>query len=554
MTAWLSVRVAVVLMYAGVLPSLGIIYLLYDDRHKPGVVWFLALMATGGLWAFLYASFTLVQSVPVTLALANFFWAAIPAAAIFMFLLAYEYVFKSPVSPRLVLVLFLPVLVLFGLSWTNPQHLVFTPAYGVGPDGILQIPPVGGPVKLLVTKVYGYLLTSFAAGIFLGEILRTDGLRRRQTIYLFLILVALAASTLIKIFGLVPEYFDPTSAAYSVSGLLFAYSIQKHGLLRFISVGRDQAFEEIKDIVLIVDADGIIVEVNQSAEGFFGGEVVGATLDSYLPQVSTADGAEDLPTVELAGPAGQRHFACQTSTVRYGRTLEGKIVVLNDITSLQQRQDELYLLKEILTRIFRHNMSNALTVIHGNASYIRAETGAFADQTSAIIDRVEELQTQAEKAQAFEKIFEHHEPVTRSLREEIDAAVSHYAGQPDVSIRTAVDDVHVAVHPDFNIALRELIENAITHDDTAGETEVTLSTGLTDTHVHLRISDSGPGIPANETTILQPGGETTLQHSTGIGLWLVNQLLTQMDCSLEIETDATGTRIHIELPRSDPSE
>lgn len=549
MTEWLSVRWAVVLMYTGVLPSLGIVYLLYDDRHKPGVLWFLALMATAGLWALLYASFTLLPSVPVTLALANLFWVTVPAAAIFMFLLAYEYVFRSPVSTRTVLVLFAPVVVLFALSWTNPQNLVFTPAYGVGPDGILHIPPVGGPVKLLVTKVYGYLLTTFAAGIFLGEILRTDGIRRRQTFYLFTILVALVASTLLKIFGLVPEYFDLTSAAYSVSGLLFTYSIEKHGLLKFIPVGRDQAFEEIKDIVFIVDSDDVIVEVNQSGRAFFGNEVVGTPLDSVLPELSDAADAESVQKVRLQGPTGQHFFTYQQSTVRYGRQLEGTILVLNDVTPLQQRQDELYLLKEVLTRIFRHNMSNALTVIHGNASYIRAESAAFAEQTSAILGRVEELQRQAEKAKEFEKVFECQDLAARSLREEVHAAVSHYTGYPGVSIRTSIDDITVQTHPDFVIALRELIENAIRHDDTADETEIDLSTEVTDSHVRLRVSDNGPGIPANETTILTSREETDLHHSTGIGLWLVKQLLVQMDCSIDVATDSTGTKIDIWLPR-----
>ena len=442
----------------------------------------------------------------------------------------------------------------FLFSWTNPQNLVFTPAYRVGPDGILHIPPVGGPIKLLVTKVYGYLLASFAAGIFLSEILRTDGIRRRQTFYLFMILAALVASTLVKIFGLVPEYFDPTSAAFSLSGLLFTYSIEKHGLLKFISVGRDQAFEEIKDIVLIVDSAGVIVEVNQSGLAFFGVEVLGSTFDSVIPKLSTAENGEPIPKIKLQGQTDERYFRYQKSTVRYGRKLEGTIVVLNDVTQLQQRQDELYLLKEVLTRIFRHNMGNALTVIHGNATHIQAESTAFTDQTSAIVKRVEELQKQAEKAQQFEKIFEYQNPVNRSLREVIDAAVSHYTGQSGVAIRTAIDDVRVEVHPDFVTALRELIENAIIHDVTAGTTEISLSTDITDTQVTLRISDTGPGIPENETLILRSREENNLDHSTGIGLWLVKQILTRMDCSLAIEADSTGTRIDISLPRSHEKE
>jgi hypothetical protein len=53
MLSWLTPKVAFVLMISGVIPSLANIYLLWDDRRKPGVIWFILSMATGGAWAFL---------------------------------------------------------------------------------------------------------------------------------------------------------------------------------------------------------------------------------------------------------------------------------------------------------------------------------------------------------------------------------------------------------------------------------------------------------------------------------------------------------------------
>lgn len=85
-------------MLLGVVPSLGTIYYLYEDRYKPGVLWFLISMETGGLWALLAAMITLVPSPAITLVLANFFWAVVPTAAVSLFLLAYEFVFKNTVS------------------------------------------------------------------------------------------------------------------------------------------------------------------------------------------------------------------------------------------------------------------------------------------------------------------------------------------------------------------------------------------------------------------------------------------------------------------------
>jgi|GEM_PF-490080 len=564
MTEWLTPPVAVALMYSGVLPSLAIVYLLYDDRRRPGVLWFLALMTTAAVWALLYGTFTLVRSPGLTLALANFFWAAVPTAAVTTFLLAYEYVFRTTASRRLVLALFTPIAALFVLSWANPANLVFTPAYRVGADGVLYVPPLGGPVKILVTKVYGFLLTAFAAGMFAGEILRTNGVRRRQTVYLFLILVTLAATTLVKIAGLVPEYFDPTSMAYSVSGLVFAYSIHRHGLLKFGSVAQERAFEEVEDVILVVDPDDVVVEVNRAGRDLFEDEIVGKPLGSVLTDPSSRATHGESQTVELNGPGGQQYFTQRTSRIAYGRGLTGKLVVLSDVTAIKQRQDELDLLTQILTRLFRHDMRNDLNIILGYASQIqrgeserryggdlrqREEDERVAEAAEMILDRARRLQGEAEKVRELEKVFAYREPVLVSLREEIERVLASYEDRSDVVARSSVDDVTVEVHPQFAVALTELLENAIAHHDGPGPPEIDVSSTVTEDDVVLVVEDDGPGMPTTEIEVLEAGEETSLQHSSGIGLWLVKLIVTRLDGELAIESGPDGTRVEIRLPR-----
>jgi len=550
MTEWLTPPVAVALMYTGVLPSLAIVYLLYEDRHRPGVLWFLALMTTAAVWALLYATFTLVQSPAVTLGLANFFWAAVPTVAVTMFLLAYEYVFRTVASRRLVAALFAPVVALFVLSWPNPANLVFTPEYHVGADGILYVPPLGGPVRVLVTQVYGFLLTLFAAGMFVGEALRTRGVRRRQTLYLLLVFVVLAATTLVKIAGLVPEYFDPTSVAFSVSGLVFAYSIRRHGLLKFAPVAREQAFQEVEEVILVVDPDDVVVDVNRAGYELFGDGIVGEPLAAVVEEPSGQAVDETIPTVEIDGPRGQQYFSWRTSSIAYGRALTGKLVVLSDVTALKRRQDELDLYRQILTRLFRHNMRNDLNIVEGYASRI-SETGdeRFADEAEIIQSRARRLQGEAEKVRELEKALAYRDPVRLSLREEVDRVLAPYEGRSDVVVRSSVDDVTVSVHPQFVVALEELVENAVAHHDGRGRLEVDVSSEVTDDRVVLVVEDSGPGVPSAEIEVLDAEEETSLQHSSGIGLWLVKLVVTRLDGDLEIESGPEGTRIEIHLPR-----
>jgi two-component sensor histidine kinase len=552
MAEWLTPLAAVVLMYTGVLPSLATVYLLYDDRRQPGVLWFLLSMATGGLWAFLFATFTLVPSPGVTLALANVFWALVPTAAVTMFLLAYEYVFKAIVSRRVVALLFAPVLVLFVLSWVDPADLVFTSAYRVDPDGFLRFPALGGPVKILVTQVYGYLLVFLAAGMFVGEAMRSSGIRRRQTIYLLFVFSMLVCSTVVKVVGLVPFYFDPTSVVYSLSGLLFAHSIDRHGLFKFASVAREQAFQDVGDAILVVSPDGVVVEVNRSGSRLFETEVVGESLEAVLASQFVGDVDETARTVQMDGCDGSRYFSVRTSAVDYGRGLTGRLVVLSDISALKRRQNELDLLRQILTRVFRHNVRNDLTVIEGYASLIEDEGD---ERAAELAEKIHEpalrLLERAEKAQQIEKVFAQEDPVERSLRAEVERAIEPYVSRPDVRVESSVDDVPVAAHPQFGVALTELVENGIRHHDSPDPPEIEFSSELDGDRVVLIVEDRGPGIPDQEIEVLDAKEETDLRHSSGIGLWLVDLIVTRVGGDLRVESKEDGTRFEIALRRAD---
>lgn len=553
MADWLSLRVAVLLMYLGVVPSVVNIYLLWDDRGKPSVAWFILSMATGGAWAFLFATFTAVADPGLTRAIANLFWVMVPTAAVAMFLLAYEFVFKQTVSRRLVGALFLPVVVLFGLTWVNPESLIFTAEYRVGADGVLYFPNVGGPVKFAVTKVYGYLLVLLAAGMFVGEVLRTEGTHRRQTVYLLVVFSILVLSTMVKVAGLVPAYFDPTSAVYSLSGVFFAYSINRHGLMRFVPIAREQTFTEVSDAILIADPDGRVVDINAAARRLFDGRIVGDRLETVM------SGYDELPdepggrTLGLKRDGSQRFFSYRTSPIPYGRGLEGRIVLLTDVTELKKRENELDLLKQVLFRVFRHNIRNDLNVIAGYAELIRdASEGETAEWAAGLKNKADRVVNQAEKVRYIEEVFSYDQTVPWSVRTELEAVLGDYRGNPNVRITADVEDVDVEVHPRFDLAVRELVDNAITHHVGDEPAAIDVRSERTDGRLTLVFEDDGPGLPADEVEVLRAEEETDLEHGSGTGLWLIHWIITRSGGDLSVEVLDGGTRVWVHLPVTEP--
>jgi PAS domain S-box-containing protein len=548
----LTYEVAVVLMLLGAVPSFVNVYIVWDDRYELGVLWFAASMVTGGLWALLYASFTAIPSPAVTLILANFFWPLVPTAALTMFFLAYEFVFKQPIPRSTVVVLFSPIVLLFVLSWTNPHDLVFTADYYVGRDGYLHFPNFDGPLKVLVTQLYGYLLVFLASGMFVGEAMRTDGVRRKRVLYLLFIFSILVLSTMVKVAGLVPVFFDPTSVVYSASGLMFAYSINRHGLFKCNSIGREQTFEEVNDAIVVVDSDDVVIDVNQRGYELFGYDITTERVDRLIPEYDPDEVATGTHSVQFGGDDDEaRHFHCKTSPVRYGRESEGKIIVLSDVTELRRKERDLNLLVQIFSRVYRHNMRNDFNVIQGYADMLeRDSSGEIARMAGRIDDKADRLLQQATKARQIEGVFTSTDTVSRSLREMVEDVRSSFETRPDVVFTCSVHEVDVDVTPRFDLAIRELVHNAITHHPGGETVEIEIHSERTERYVHLAVTDNGNGIPEYELSVLRAGEETDLRHSSGIGLWLVRALVTRSRGELTVDSTDSGTSIRIKLPRS----
>ncbi|MFP8891697.1 histidine kinase N-terminal 7TM domain-containing protein [Natrialbaceae archaeon A-CW2] len=552
MVDWVTFDIAVLLMAFGIFPSLYIIYLLYDDRRKPGVLWFLVAMGIGGSWAFLYTTFTLVRSPTITLALANVFWTLVAAAAVVMFLLAYEFVYKTVASRRLVTGLFAPVGVFFLLTWINPGNIVYSADYYVGVDGVLYFPQFGGILRFLVVQAYGYLLVFLATGMFVGEILRTSGIQRRQTVYLLVITLALVVSTMIKVAELVPMYYDPTSTVFAFSGLLFAYSIKHHGLLRYVSTAREKTFEEVEDVILVIGSDDVIVDVNRAGRTRFGENIIGNSLQDFLPEYRRSDEQDPTQTIEIEFEGANRYYSVSTSSIEYGRGLTGSIVVLSDITGLKEQETELQLLKAILIRILRHNMRNDLNIINGYAGAMKeVADGEVVAMADAVHERSAALLQHAEKAQLLERVISDKSLVTGSLKAPVERALAESETDGRAIVRTQIDDVVVEHHPEFYLAVKELIDNAITHHSGSDEQRIDIYSETNGGDVFLIIADQGPGIHQSEIDVLQAEEETSLYHGSGVGLWLVRWVVDRSNGDLHATSSDTGTRIKIRLSKGE---
>jgi nitrogen fixation/metabolism regulation signal transduction histidine kinase len=96
-------------------------------------------------------------------------------------------------------------------------------------------------------------------------------------------------------------------------------------------------------------------------------------------------------------------------------------------------------------------------------------------------------------------------------------------------------------------ALLNLIQNGLEATTPAGHVRVTAHAELD--HLRLAVSDDGPGLtPEQEEQLFVPGF-TTKAHGSGLGLTLVERIVTDHGGTLEVESaSGTGTTFVIRLP------
>lgn len=242
--------------------------------------------------------------------------------------------------------------------------------------------------------------------------------------------------------------------------------------------------------------------------------------------------------------------------------IEAEEATRRELAATNRELEEQQLITSVLNRLLRHNLRNGLTTIQ-----LRSEQLATEDLDEPSKERVtgeiqrtcNRLLRQAEKFRAVERVVDTDPEELDSIDivlavtaavETYESSHSHVQFDVDLPDQAAVrggDAVHVIVE--------NLIENAIEHND-RDDPVVTITldnrTTADDRWIELTVADDGPGIPEMEIDVLERGEETPLEHGSGIGLWLVNWLVSHLDGDVAFEErEPRGTVVRVRLPPAD---
>ncbi|WP_302082742.1 PAS domain-containing sensor histidine kinase [Salinibaculum rarum] len=336
--------------------------------------------------------------------------------------------------------------------------------------------------------------------------------------------------------------------------------------------GFKQAVEHSGHSITITDTDGTIQFVNSAFEkttGYSASEAIGNTPRLLKSGEHDKEFYAELWGTILNGEVwdgevinerknGEQYVVEQTiAPILDDGDIEGFISVNSEVTErirrkreLERQRQELDLLRQILTRVLRHNIRNDLNVVMGHAERLAADFGAEDDGFGKIAEKAKSIAETSETAREIADLIERSEtPSQQDIAGLVRDVAADVQGRfPDTTVDVDTPEECVAyASGELRRAVTELVENAAEHND-ADDPWVGITLEQNET-IRLVVEDNGPGIPEGELVPLRRDKETSLEHGSSVSLWLVSWIVEQSDGAIDFERRDEGTRIVLELPR-----
>jgi PAS domain S-box-containing protein len=137
-----------------------------------------------------------------------------------------------------------------------------------------------------IQAFYQYAMLIFAIIILLRSSLKVYSRHRAQ----FWIIIAGSlfpfAASISYVFKLIPvKGFDPTPVSFIFSGFIVTYAIFWYRMFNIMPIAREQAIDNLRDGIIVVDSSGMIVDANPAFSAMTGqhpGWIIGTGVDDFL--------------------------------------------------------------------------------------------------------------------------------------------------------------------------------------------------------------------------------------------------------------------------------
>ncbi|MFB6351831.1 MAG: histidine kinase N-terminal 7TM domain-containing protein, partial [Bradymonadaceae bacterium] len=398
-------------MLLTVLPTVYLINLFWEYRDRPGGRWLILTLVGmggwGGSWGLMLLFGTYLPSLVSFYAVILF----VNVAAVSWLFVAIEYVWQTRIGARTIAPFLVIPTVIQLLVWTNSLHnLVLGPETTM--DGSVLLPQY--EVGFYFHALHAYLLVIVSTVLLAIAFFDREGPYRKQAFLLFIGILIPVSTATVFLFDVMPAYYlNPTPIAFLVGASIWGWGLFRYRLLKTVPVARRRVLSEMDEGLLIVDGQGVVTNANPALRDILGleddpaGDNIEAVLSRRPELLTLLDDEFGEHKISLDVDGRQRHLTVRQLPVTQSGTSAGQIIVFNDQTELLRYEEELELLKEVLSRVLRHDIRNKLNVIRSHGELLVQQT-TDAQQQSArkVVQTADQIIGTAEKARAIGSLVE----------------------------------------------------------------------------------------------------------------------------------------------------
>lgn len=535
--------------------ALLMVALVWRRRATPGSVPFVLLLLAAGLWSLLNALEKAVLGKSAQVLFARLEYPGIVSTGPLWLLFALAYARQTHLlTRRNVFLLFVIPIITVILVMTNDWHrLIWTEIVPASDALDARMLYSHGP-WFWVTAAYNYMCVLAGTVVLLWAVVRVPWIYRRQAWAIVSGISIPWIANLAYLLGRNPfPGLDPTPIAFTLTGVIYAWTIFRFQLFDLMPVARDALIERLTDAVLVLDAQNRIVDLNPQSRTLLGlddsivGQHIEVALSGWEVLIALCSRSkEDTHAEFVHGGAARRHFELQTISL-YDRAhrFNGRLLVLRDINE----RKELEQARDSLMHTIIHDLRSPLTSLNTALRMIALEqmdpelqqrmvgiaqnsVNRMSMLVNSILDvnRMESGQMPLERgatclAELVAEVIHLQMPLADLCQLRLTDQV------PDDLSTVWVDDGLISR------VLQNLVDNAIKFTPAGGEICVTACHRPESGQVHVSVIDSGPGIPPEMQERLFNKFVTSDIPGRGTGLGLVF-------CRLAVE--AHGGRIWVE--------
>ncbi|MCC6966701.1 MAG: PAS domain-containing protein [Nitrospira sp.] len=323
--------------------------------------------------------------------------------------------------------------------------------------------------------------------------------------------------------------------------------------------------ESLDTGVIVADSEDVVVRCNHSTEQLLGvpqAQLRGRHVGEVLAEIR-----KDHGEYPLVLPSGVTIALSQTDLTDESGHLIGKLVLIHDVTRIRQLEDRLQRRNRLeamgqMVGSIAHEIRNPLGSVELFASMLRKDLRdqpqlrSYAEHISMAVQSMDQLLSNllVYTRPDCSRLGWHH---TELLIRDVLTLASHAIPPDSVEVRCQVHPLVPQLWcdgPKMKQVLLNLVLNAVQAMPKGGTLTLTACPAPPEIQespaVHLRVSDTGTGIPAELQSRVFDPFFTTKDQGTGLGLAIVHAVVEAHHGRIDVESyHGQGTSFLITLPR-----